>query len=57
MNRKLKRKLRLLQLCRKYGYKENETLLRRKLRKQTSPDKSDETPILFNLSREEEIKE
>ena len=54
MNRKLRRKLRLLRLCKKYGYREYEALLRRKLRTTPSSNGGDETLIRFNLSREED---
>ena len=54
MDRKTRRKLRLAKLCRKYGYHETESLLRRQLEKRRLATSLTEAPILRNLSRREE---
>ena len=54
MNRKLRRKLRLARLCRKYGYHQTEALLLKQIQRKRLAAESDTPPLLFNLSRQEE---
>lgn len=54
MDRRTRRKLRLARLCRKYGYHETESLLRKQLKRSRLAASLAEAPILHNLSRHEE---
>ena len=56
MRKRMRSAIRLMRLCRKYGYSETETLLRRKLERMAHV-KKDDPPILLNLSQQEGPKE
>ena len=54
MNRKLKRKLRLIRLCGKYGYNQTASLLRTRIERARDAQMADDSPILHNLTQRED---
>jgi len=54
MDKKHRRRLRLMKLCRKYGYRQTEELLRKRLAEEARRRMLDGPPLLFNLSSQQE---
>jgi len=54
MNRKMRRKQRLLRLCRKYGYHETASILKRRIERARQAHTAEDTPILHNLTQQED---
>ncbi len=54
MNRNTRKKQRLLRLCRKYGYYQTASILKRQVERVRLAQMADDTPILYNLTQRED---
>ena len=54
MNRKMRRKQRHLRLCRKYGYHETASILKTRIERARRAQMANDTPILYNLTQQED---
>lgn len=54
MNRKMRKRQRLLMLCRKYGYNQTASVLRLKIERARLAQTDNDTPILHNLTQLED---
>jgi len=54
MNRKMRKKERFLMLCRKYGYNQTVSVLKLKIERARRAQTDNETPILHNLTQQED---
>jgi len=54
MNRKMRKRQRLLMLCRKYGYNQTASALKEQIERARRAQTDDETPILHNLTQLED---
>jgi len=54
MDKKIRKKRRLLRLCHKYGYHETASVLKKQIERTRPAQTSDDTPILYNLTQQED---
>ena len=55
MDRKTRRRVRLMRLCHKYGYDETASILKRRIERARRAQLAQGTPILQNLSQQEDV--